>query len=531
MTYSHKIAAPVVRKPSTWKVAYADTDTGEWITDDGREHVLGAFPHLAHILYFALYEGVQMVYLTGSMPGIEEQRGTKGSFENWVLSDAVVSEWHDEQTHYGDVQLAASKAFANPVIRKRSKATGERVELHRAFAWFGGEPCKPKQMREAMQQLASMLSEKWSTAERQEIITLQATPNQTGRRLWEQWLNSKGKKPDDYPPLPEETRRLIQSNSGQGRFEMCTLPDLQEIEGLYCLDGRFMYAASLNGLPCGTLLHDDKSEFLPNVRGRYRVRYEVPADWKHLGLLMTKEGADKWTYPAAPGVTAETWSSWTELQLAINKGWKVEIRERLLWLEAAQKDGPASPLETWGKRLVELYMTEGIPRLVKIAIRNIVLTTIGGFMAKQRIRTYVGDINDPAFVETVKKAEDVKETPSGRYTCEVPIEMTPRQILFAHPEWCADIWGRCRTRMLHYDKKRGRGEIVASWGALDVPRERVIAIRSDALWLSYNPEWQDDGMPGSMRLKECIARPVTAPHSEEQLRSLLSREVDKSNGK
>ena len=522
---SGKNIAPVVRVVPVWKIAYADTETGHWITDDGREQKLGVFPSLAVILAAALREDVRMVYLTGSVPGVEEDRGSQGSFERWALADTVTTEWKDEGTHFGDVQRATSQAVENPVIRKRHNASGARVSLYRASNWFGDKAVTPHTMRETMQALAEMLSAKWKGP-----VMLQSTPKQTGLRLWQQWLSSIGKSPGDYPPLPQETQGLIRGNAGQGRRELCTLPELEQISGLYCLDARFMYAASLNNLPSGALLHDDVPEFLPNIRGRYRVRYRVPAQWQHLGLLMTKAEPQGWKYPCVPGETGEAWAGWTEVQLAKNNGWEVEIYERLLWSETGQKGGPTDPLKTWGSRLTECYMAADALPLVKTALRNIVLATIGSFAPKPRVRRVIGSINDAAFLEAMEKARGaVKKTPSGNYTCEITEEPKPGEALFSHPEWSAEIWARCRTRMLHYEQKRA-GAVVAAWGALHVPRSHVVAIQTDALYLSHLPDWPDDGLPGSMRVKPpSITHPVTAPRSYEQLRSLRSQEAQQAN--
>jgi hypothetical protein len=47
-----------------------------------------------------------------------------------------------------------------------------------------------------------------------------------------------------------------------------------------------------------------------------------------------------------------------------------------------------------------------------------------------------------------------------------------------------------------------------------------VAFRTDALYLTTDPGWADDGKPGRYRLKGSIERPIPAPASMGELLSL-----------
>lgn len=83
-----------------------------------------------------------------------------------------------------------------------------------------------------------------------------------------------------------------------------------------------MYAALVDALGSGPALYDTCSSLEPHQRGRYRIRFRVPADWCHVGAFMVpvrertqhsaEEGGD-WHYPATPGGTFETWADGAEI--------------------------------------------------------------------------------------------------------------------------------------------------------------------------------------------------------------------------
>src|SRR5271165_3208888 len=92
------------------------------------------------------------------------------------------------------------------------------------------------------------------------------------------------------------------------------------------------------------------------VPGFYRVEVQIPEDWEHIGLLPKRnpEGsAQKFSYPRMAGQRFESWCSSSELSLALNQGWGVQVKERMLWLQTHRLP---EPLKLWGERLIALRM-------------------------------------------------------------------------------------------------------------------------------------------------------------------------------
>ena len=506
---------------SHWKTAYVDTVSGQGVTEEGNAVSFGERPPLAALLRFALQTGTRKIYLCGPVPG----DGTQGAFEAWALAPEVGAEWNDavrgKRSYYGDVQSAAAQADDFPAIRKTHQTQRHECHIYRAAAWFGDRVCTPPQARRALLAVADSLGRHFGHTGPVELL---ATPARTALELWKETARG-----TEYPALSDELQRLIKATSGQGRIELCTLPKVETVSQFVYLDARFAYAASLQNLPCGEPVHDELPNFERYARGRYRVCFTVPPGWNHVGLFMVKsDGAEKWEFPAVPGFTGETWAGASEVALALDRGWRVEVKERLLFPQAAGRAGDKKgPLDTWGARLTAAYQeadTDG-DLLVKAALRSLLLFGIGSFARGDRPRRVV-----------VPKAEVhtlPEDNPTIRRTARGDFEFWEREALpasarrYAHPEWAADIWARVRTRMLYYPKKQGRGEVVAAWGALCVPRADVLAIRTDALYLAYNPGFPDDGRPGSLRVKgQLLAETgpaIRAPRTFNDLNELRDR--------
>jgi hypothetical protein len=232
---------------------------------------------------------------------------------------------------------------------------------------------------------------------------------------------------------------------------------------------------------------------------------------------------DGWWYPAEPGYSGETWAGWTEVALALDRGWDVQILERLLFPKGTR---PA-PLDTWQRRLLTIW-SEAQHELVRRAVRSILLYTIGAFARAQREETRVLRRADTHLLPTDNGT--IQRTATGDWTYRELVALPERERRYQHPEWAAEIWAKCRTRMLHYAQKRGRGEVVARWGALTLPREQILAFRTDALYLTHDPQWPDDGRPGSLRLKGAIRAPVRAPHTLAEINPLRDRAEDVLRG-
>jgi hypothetical protein len=116
---------------------------------------------------------------------------------------------------------------------------------------------------------------------------------------------------DRYPVLPEDLRALLHHTSGQARIErfLPTAPGHAALlPRLSHYDGRLMYAASMSGLGVGPVTHDNLPDFAPYRPAWYRVRFTVPRDWRHPGVLGVQVPGIRrtWEWPAEPGHTGET---------------------------------------------------------------------------------------------------------------------------------------------------------------------------------------------------------------------------------
>ena len=108
----------------------------------------------------------------------------------------------------------------------------------------------------------------------------------------------------------------------------------------------------------------------------------------------------------------------------------------------------------------------------------------------------------PAGNPTLRRSAD-----GGTYFWQEETPLNPRALIYCHPEWTSSIWARCRARLAQ--------------AALQFPREQVIAMRQDALFVSeLHRTWKDDGAIGRFRLKESHAGPLPAPHTLEALQAL-----------
>jgi hypothetical protein len=315
---------------------------------------------------------------------------------------------------------------------------------------------------------------------------------------------------EDYPILPEPLHTDYRESGGQGRTEVTTLPELETIPGGFVYDMRFAYAASCAGLPAGPPERERYPSLRPfsddwrYLKGRYHIRFRVPDDWQHLGLFMVKRAQRNtgWFYPADPGDEYETWASTGEIGLARRAEWRVEVDERIVF---PHTDTVPRPLDLWIKRLQRLWYGAGDDLPLQDAIRDITLQTIGGFHARRR-----------RVPDKVKDTEPIPADARDRvwnrkdgiitYTHDAPLPANDRQ--YQHPEWCLEIWARCRLRLLDYNER----------GALRVPRQHVLGLRTDALYLAVDPHWQDTGAIGSLRRKAGRCGPLPAPHDAKSLR-------------
>jgi hypothetical protein len=461
--------------------AWVDLVNGTGATEDGARF---SVPRKAapEALCSALPEEVERVYLLGAWPAVEiseVRRWAKAPLREWRVG---------ARGHY----LETSRA---PVLRFERQ--GRSVEIHRAAEWFGdAEPTTPSGAGVVWSAVAGAVAAKFDGG------TLLATPGQTGRDLWARSIPPGV----EFPVLDGDDQAVIRSTSGQGRIETC--PAVDELRELVELDGRLMYGALCWQLGAGPVERDGRSEFAGQRRGRYLAEVTVPGGWDHVGVLPLMGERSGWTYPSEPG---QAWSGWfdaAEIHLALKWGWPVEIRERMLLA-----DEKAKPLDTWAKKLTELAMTydQAGARSERSMVRAILLHGIGSFAGRPHRATRSVPVAEARSIP--EDVGDVQHVDGALYWSE---EMTDTAGEWSHPEWSAAVWGRARCRLLD-----GPG----STGALHVPRPAVVGFRTDALYLTCDPGWPDDGKAGRFRVKGRTVGPLPAPRSGLELIELRQREA------
>lgn len=453
--------------------AFVEPRSGLGVTDGGGSFRVASGGGLAGILA-GLPESVERVYLTGPRPG--------RSLEDWeTWRSAIPDGWTDDPAGH----FLERPDF--PVLKFRSPA-GVGVEVHRIVSWIGRDATDagPAVCRDALGLVDGALRRQF-----RDCPGVLATPATTGRECWLSSIPYGV----EWPVLTVEDRQLLHATAGQGRVEVAWSGGA-ELPGLFVYDGRMMYGALLREMGSGPAVRDTLPDFEPYRPGRYRVRFRIPDDWDHVGLLGVPDG-ERWAYPAEPGSEHETWADGAELHLAAARGWSFRVLERLL---LAHPDG-RGPLQTWGERLVRAreQLAGGGPEhdLARAAIRQVMHTTIGAFHARPHLVTRTAPLDEPGRVPAGAVHPHVR---GDRLVWSEPSGGGWEQL--AHPEWSSQVWGRARRRIL-----AGPGQT----GALYVQREHLVGTYVDAVYATHDPRWGDDGKLGRLRLKAAIAGPLRAP--------------------
>lgn len=510
-------ASVATRQPWRTRVsAWVELHELRGIDDDGHTFVLEDTSPRA--LLAALPATVDRVFLCGSYPqgqgssNAERVRswGLEPAGEGWSVADAG---------HYtGDADA--------PVYRwTRDSHEGQgapfrTVEVLSAFGWFGDATAVD--CWHAWAALGDAVRAAFPGG------ALLSTPATTGRDLWRRTIGA-GK---SYPVMSDELRELIRSTSGQGRAEL--LPAArpgQTVDAFTYLDGRFMYAALTWGLPVGEptrWTRDAHGQLtgrggphqrangepvLPQLlaqRGRWLVTATVPDEWDHVGILPCQRDGGGWRYPSAPGETFTTWADACEIGLADRHGWTLELHEGLTWAEG-------KPLNAWTTKLVAMWeqLRKTGHTTAARGVRAMLLFAIGAFAGGTHMITRSCSLDDTSSVPDNARARVVGD----QLVWEEPAPATGWAATMAHPEWSAQIWARARVRLLDAPGV-GTGNRI---GALHVPRDRVVAFRTDALYLDGDPSWGDDDKVGRFRIKGQLAEPVIWPADNAQLFALRDR--------
>jgi len=289
----------------------------------------------------------------------------------------------------------------------------------------------------------------------------------------------------DMTPLPEEVQSFIRSISPQHRIELRGSNESLS-RGVACFDGRCMYLGCCDDLGSGGGHYRFQKGFDGNDRGKARVQFTVPSDWRCAGILPVKsEDGASWRYPESG--QHETWADLQEVRQAIRAGWQVVTLEALVW-------GKGDPLGLWARRLQEIYRSAHLcnwPKYEGVAscIRTLALHTIGAMHTPWRKET----------VEVLPDSPSVTlDSIQGMIDGGVKVERwvdkghLPDEY---HPEWTTAIWARARCRVLR--------------ALLRLPAELILGVRGDAVYLDGRaldmvaalPEFQSAGECGKLRLK------------------------------
>ena len=332
---------------------------------------------------------------------------------------------------------------------------------------------------------------------------LLSTPGTTGRDLW---LRTPAA--DGCPTMSAAMQTLVRTTAGQGRVE--TMPATTPlVPGLFEYDLRLAYAACLRGLPVGEP-EDVEAPALDDVRrlrSRALVRFRVPRGWDRVGILGVPSERG-WSWPTTPDRWhGPVWLDGCEIDLALEHGWSVEVDRALVWERTGE------PLRTWSERLRKMIdearetLSPAGADHVRSIVRAVLLHTVGAFHGRpQRVTCYAGALEDvPIGADSLRPHED------GRYSWrEERPAAWPEAV---HPEWSAHVWARARRRFL---VTPGGG------GALTVPRREVVAIRTDAVYLTRPTDWadHDDGKPGRWVLKSADERRRPWPRTGDDVLAL-----------
>jgi hypothetical protein len=326
------------------------------------------------------------------------------------------------------------------------------------------------------------------------------TPVQTALALAEHTLPwVPGGAPYTYLVIDKDIQTLIARHCthGQHRYEDSAQPG-EAVAQVVLYDARVSHAAHLRHLPVmlrpGDLLHDEDSEYIPFRRGFYRVDVTVPRGWAHIGLVPASVPG----YPAKPGFQFETWLSWQEVRLLTEQQWPHCIRERLLFVP----DGPgADPLREFYDRLttsierLEALPKSDVTRALRAALRSIALHLIGNFSRGQ-------SENPQAYASLDDLPDDL--APNATITHEgeqyIVREQRPLDLYHARwyrPEWACEVWANTRVAVTRH--------------ALQVPRDSLLVIDGDGLYLRDDPAWPDTGKVGCYRRQATWHGQVTLP--------------------
>jgi hypothetical protein len=504
---------------------YLDVTTGHGVTDDGRAVTCTPGASLRTLLE-EVPPYIERLYLCGTLPAAPQvgQHGRTTAdlyapFHSWL--------WAGDPT----ASYLKAGAMHSQTLARYAREQGVRPLMVRPIAsWLDRNDCTPEEAHAALSLVQQQLQRQhgWDGA------PLLETPAETGRELWRRAIGYD----QAYPVLRDDVRALIHATSGQGRYEMCAPPsDRETLPDLYCLDGRWMYAAPcLEELGICPVTHDGLPDYAGHAPARYLVRFEVPPGWAHVGVFMAPAGTLRhgWHFPATPGYVGQTWADAAEVRVALwpfphacavcaagyranagpmpqpcpEHGWRIRIVERLVFTKGR-------PLTTWAKKLGDVRSVCDGNELARAAVRNILIHALGAFHSTQReVQRSAGEDERERIPDHT--AARLLQMPDGeeRFVWGERRRHNPDPH-YDRPELPAQVWARTRARMLLHRDANGHYT-----GALTLPREAIVGFQLDALYTTIDPGWPDDGKPGRLRSKGHLAHAAPWPRTQDELNAL-----------
>lgn len=423
----------------------------------------------------------------------QPHEGGRMAAAKWA--DALPEGWTEhERGHYLDGHW--------PSFRFRSPA-GDPVEVLNAASWFGPAATDADDVTACIVWLGDVLAEVWEGA------VMLATPATTARDLW---LRSLGNR--EFPCLPDDLQAFIRSTSGQGRIETFPAGSGTNVSAgrLVVYDARIAYAGCVRELGHGLPTVDQLDIFRPMDRGRYLVRFEPPADWSHVGILPVKDpDGDGWIWPTSG--RWQTWADGAELFVAGRAGWRFDVLGRIIF-----RDHSGRPLDRWATRLIGLMdqpseLPASCRPLIRSAVRSLILHGLGAFAGRPHKVSHRGAREEiPAGASGVMFDPD---TGSYSWTTEEP----PAWPEASHPEWSSAVWARQRARLLDAPTAEGGKRA----GMLSVARSTLLGVRTDAIYMTDDPGWPDDGKVGRFTIRADWRGDYSRPTNNVELWALKER--------
>lgn len=452
--------------------------------DDWREHTLSAY-----LQAVATIDG-RTLYLAGG-----DRAATTPARPYWLEPTAAAEGWSMSNYTPG----AGGNLHPSGATYKRD---GHTIDVYMSARWFGAET-NATQCRAAANILIAELRRRFDRG-----AHMMGTPARTGLDLLQRTLphRTKDGREISYPPLAPALRDVLWANFGQGRIEY--IPgQLDAPDGLYWLDGRWMYASCMRGLPVGVATLDEGIDYIEKAPAFYRITYRVPDTWPYpfgvLSELYDDDGETRRRWPATPGSWHHAWVTGAEYEVARDQGYRLHIHERMHW-----SGGLPDPTHEWIGRLRKLR-EETPHKLVYDAVRHLALDAVGAWWRQAQVRLH-STPPDQAHTIPADAWGHIVYPDRIEWHGEAPLHADLRP--FVRPEWAATVWGRSLAKLasaaIRYTDQYGQAGGRVAW------------LRSDALVVTQRPDWLDDKRPGTFRVKRQAPGPLQVPATEEEYREL-----------